>query len=227
MYSLTSPPPFPSLPPFLPPSLSLSSYRLKELQQCQVYELDVKPVLEYKSQTLASVADRFPLLAQGMHRLESDFSDDIAWTTELKKAGFDPHKKAIWILEGFLYYFEASRAQKLLRAIQAASAPGSIILADHINDFTLTSLQEQASNKWLTNTFSSAMEAPETALADVGFEGVEVVTVGEKGANYGLWGLPVVPRKEKKEVMRTYLFQARVGGSGNGGGGGGSGGGKE
>jgi len=173
--------------------------------------------LDFKSLTLASVSDRFPLLAQGMNRLKSDFSDDVAWTNELKKAGFDPKKKTIWILEGFLYYFEASRAQKLLRAIQAESAPGSILLADHINDFTLTSLQEQASNKWLTNTFSSAMESPETALTAVGFEGVEVVTVGEKKANYGLWGLPVVPRKENKEVMRTYLFQARVGRDGSGG----------
>ena len=106
----------------------------------------------------------------------------------------------------------ALRAQALLRTIQTESAPGSILLADHINDYTLTSLQEQASNKWLTSTFSSAMEVPETAVDALGFEEVEVVTVGEEGANFGLWGLPVVPRKEKKEVMRTYLFQARVGG---------------
>lgn len=189
-------------------------HRLKELRQCHIFELDVKPVLDYKSRILASVTDRFPLLARGMHRLITDFSDDVAWVNTLKSAGFDPRKKTIWILEGFLYYFEASRAQTLLRAIQAESAPGSILLADHINDFTLTSLREQASNKWLISTFSSAMEVPETAVADLGFEGVEVVTVGEEGANFGLWGLPVVPRKEKKDFMRTYLFQARVGGKG-------------
>lgn len=45
------------------------------------------------------------------------------------------------ILEGFLYYFEAARAKALLRAIRAQSAPGSLLLADHINDFTLASLK--------------------------------------------------------------------------------------
>lgn len=43
---------------------------------------------------------------------------------------------------------------------------------------------------------------------------MEVVTVGEDGAHYGLWTLPVVPRAETPDVMRTYLFQARVGGGG-------------
>lgn len=40
--------------------------------------------------------------------------------------------------------------------------------------------------------------------------------MGEDGAHYGLWALPVVPRAETPDVMRTYLFQARVGGGGGG-----------
>lgn len=49
--------------------------------------------------------------------------------------------KPYQILEGFLYYFEAARAKALLRAIRSHSAPGSRLLADHINDFTLASLK--------------------------------------------------------------------------------------
>lgn len=45
-----------------------------------------------------------------------------------------------------------------------------------------------------------------------GFTDVAVQTVGEDGAHYGLWTLPVVPRAETPDVMRTYLFSARVGG---------------
>lgn len=41
-----------------------------------------------------------------------------------------------------------------------------------------------------------------------------VATVGENGAHYGLWTLPVVPRAESSDVMRTFLFEARVGGAG-------------
>lgn len=146
-----------------------------------------------------------------MHRLDSDFADNVGWVKALKGSGFDLTQKTVWILEGFLYYFDTARAEALLRTIQQHSAPGSVLLADHINDFTLTSLKQQAANKWLATTFSSAMETPEEALPALGFGQVEVVTVGEDGANYGVWSLPVVPRAESKEVMRTYLFQARVG----------------
>ena len=168
-------------------------------------------------------------------------------------------------MEGFLYYFETSRAKGLLDAIQRNSPPGSVLLADHINDFTLSSLQvgpllrtswpvttipcgltssprlsgaeqKQVANKWLTSTFSSAMERPEDDVAALGqwaphcvsrlvvpshpfehslacahltgFKDVEVVTVGDEAANYGIWSLPVIPRAESKEVMRTYLFKA-------------------
>jgi hypothetical protein len=45
-----------------------------------------------------------------------------------------------------------------------------------------------------------------------GFTDIHVTTVGENEANYGLWTLPVVPRAETPDVMRTYLFEARVGG---------------
>ena len=45
------------------------------------------------------------------------------------------------ILEGFLYYFELDRATRMLKAIQQNSGPGSVLLADHINDYTLASLK--------------------------------------------------------------------------------------
>lgn len=98
-------------------------------------------------------------------------------------------------MEGFLYYFDFERATRMLKAIQAHSGAGSVLLADHINDFTLSSLkvpphlpllmlpsrdkssltaggclgmQAQAGNKWLTSTFSSSMESPEEALGKLG-----------------------------------------------------------
>lgn len=203
-------------PNHIPPGMTLfqllfNSYRLEQMKKCQIYELDVKPVLDYKTSVLAGVADRFPLLARSVHRLISDFADDMHWVRQLKEAGFDPEKKTVWILEGFLYYFPEPRVRTMLGVIRALSSPGSLLLADHVNDFTLASLRAQAGDKWLTSTFSSAMEEPETTLSTLGFEEVEVVTVGENGAHYGLWALPVAPRAEKKDVMRTYLIRATVG----------------
>src|SRR6056297_1571973 len=97
-------------PNHIPPGMTLfqllsNSYRLEQMKKCQIYELDVKPVLDYKTSVLAGVADRFPLLARSVHRLISDFADDVHWVRQLKEAGFDPEKKTVWILEGFLYYF--------------------------------------------------------------------------------------------------------------------------
>lgn len=50
----------------------------------------------------------------------------------------------------------------------------------------------------------------ESGYATTGFKDVHVLTVGEEPANYGIWDLPVVPRAETKDVMRTYLFSAVV-----------------
>lgn len=57
-------------------------------------------------------------------------------------------------------------------------------------------------HKHITNT---------TKTHPTGFIDIRVTTVGEADANYGLWTLPVVPRAETSDVMRTYLFEARVG----------------
>jgi hypothetical protein len=144
--------------------------------------------------------------------------------------------------------------------------------------FVVWVLQKQTANKWLTTTFSSSMEVPEEALAQLGkrypcgcyvkpqvvcgwgcpvvltsvgirdqarvlypsviwhfglegrgtgvyakvssfadfaerpagFGDTRVLTVGEEPASYGIWALPVVPREQDKEVMRTYLCSATV-----------------
>jgi hypothetical protein len=41
-----------------------------------------------------------------------------------------------------------------------------------------------------------------------GFDRVNVVTVGQPEAHFDIWRLPYVPRKENKEIMRTYLMSA-------------------
>ena len=43
------------------------------------------------------VADRFPLLAASVQRLDSNFADDAAWLGKLARAGFDPRAKTIWV----------------------------------------------------------------------------------------------------------------------------------
>jgi hypothetical protein len=43
------------------------------------------------------VADKFPLLAKDVHRIDSDFSDDQAWIKKLTAAGFSKTAKTIWV----------------------------------------------------------------------------------------------------------------------------------
>lgn len=186
------------------------AYRLNELSNCKVFELDVQPVLDYKTKVISTVTDKFPLLAKSVSRVNSDFSNDKKWIDSLKKEGFEENKKTIWILEGFVYYFPEKRCKQMLSTLVNKSAPGSKVLFDHINDFTLNSLQKQAKDKWLTTTFSSSMENPETGLKEVGLKNIKVVTVGEPGVEYGIWRLPHVPREEDSKVMRTYLISANI-----------------
>lgn len=47
--------------------------------------------------SIPQVADRFPLLAASVQRLDSNFADDAAWLGKLARAGFNPRAKSIWV----------------------------------------------------------------------------------------------------------------------------------
>jgi hypothetical protein len=46
---------------------------------------------------MVQVSDRFPLLAKGVQRVDSDFADDVGWLKKLEAHGFTKELKTVWV----------------------------------------------------------------------------------------------------------------------------------
>lgn len=51
------------------------------------------------------------------------------------------------VLEGFLYYFPSDRMERILTTIAKLCPGGSLVLADHVNEFTLRTLEVSVSKE--------------------------------------------------------------------------------
>jgi methyltransferase (TIGR00027 family) len=105
------------------------AYRIAWPEDVALFEVDQPPVLRFKQRVLA--AD--PATAQARVRaVEADLRED--WPAALLAAGFLPGRRTAWLVEGLLYAMEEADAGRLLTAIGAVSAPGSVIGFDHVED---------------------------------------------------------------------------------------------
>lgn len=131
------------------------------------------------------------------------------WTGTLMRAGFDPHRTSVWLIEGLLPYLSESVVQALLNRVTALSAPGSWLGLTAINHDTLTS---PAMHLWLKSMkeagipWLSAIDEPESLLAKHKWVAT-VVQPGEESANFGRWPYPVVPRSAPN-IPRAWLVTA-------------------
>lgn len=55
-----------------------------------------------------------------------------AWEAELLAAGLDPAVPTAWLAEGLLMYLTAEQNDRLLATVGRLSAPGSVLLAEHV-----------------------------------------------------------------------------------------------
>ncbi len=101
--------------------LDMRAYRLDWPPGVCVYELDLPGVLRYKRRVLRARAPR-PRCA--LHEVSADLRED--WPDALLAAGFDPTRPSAWLLEGLLIYLSADEVERVLGALGALAAPGSI-----------------------------------------------------------------------------------------------------
>ncbi|KAI5065607.1 hypothetical protein GOP47_0020302, partial [Adiantum capillus-veneris] len=179
------------------------AYRLKCLEGCVVFEVDLPKILAFKSALLkcaagtdkteeapcpggreeeAGAEDLEPYAAR-VERVAADLATE-EWWDKLRQAGFnageDSGAPTIWVLEGLLYYLKDAEARALLRRISASCVTGTLVLADFMNEFS-THLSSE-----LQTQFYFHSDWPEELLPTLGFFCVRVSQMGDPDAHFGL-----------------------------------------
>jgi methyltransferase (TIGR00027 family) len=100
--------------------LDTRAFRLPWPPGSRCFELDLAPVLAFKTEVLAGAGavpacDRVEISADLL-------ADD--WPRLLLDAGFRPEEPTVWIAEGLLIYFSQAENDRLLDQIGALSGPG-------------------------------------------------------------------------------------------------------
>ncbi|OBJ48800.1 class I SAM-dependent methyltransferase [Mycobacterium sp. 1423905.2] len=105
--------------------LDARGYRLPWSPGTTVFEIDVPPVLEFKT---AAMADLGAAPAADVRGVPADLRHD--WTTALRRAGFDEQRPTAWAAEGLFGYLPPETQDRLLDDITACSADGSRLAAE-------------------------------------------------------------------------------------------------
>ncbi|OBF44734.1 SAM-dependent methyltransferase [Mycobacterium sp. 852002-50816_SCH5313054-b] len=102
--------------------LDTRAYRLNWPSGMTVYEIDQPAVIGFKLATLAGLGaePKADLRPVGI-----DLRED--WPTALNAAGFDSYRPTAWTAEGLFGYLTPGDQDRLLDAITALSAPGSLL----------------------------------------------------------------------------------------------------
>jgi methyltransferase (TIGR00027 family) len=105
------------------------TFRLAWPAGTRVFEVDFGDVLAFRDSALAAHGVTPSCQRTGV---PADLRQD--WPAALREAGFAPSAPTAWLLEGLLYALPAQGADGLLEALSGASAPGSVLALDHVED---------------------------------------------------------------------------------------------
>lgn len=180
------------------------AFRLAWPANTSLYELDHPELLEMKEEIL-----KRERAEPGCRRVVLGTDLRQEWAARLKQSGFSQTEPSIWLLEGLLCYLPEQGVHHVFQQISELAAKGSVLGADLVSQSTLTSpWLEAALREMEKNGFAwkFGTDDPEGLFARYGWV-AEVRQLGEEGANFGRWKLPVVPRT-RKEIPRTFLVAA-------------------
>lgn len=76
-----------------------------------------------------------------------DFSTE-KWYEKLEHAGYDPHKKSIFLWEGVTLYLSETNVRKTISEIQTHAARGSVLIADFYGERILALKGVKSTNEW-------------------------------------------------------------------------------
>lgn len=168
--------------------LETRAFRLQLTEAVSVFEVDVKEVLERKEHVLSCVEPPPSLQAGSRSVVVADLSKK-GWEEALESAGFYKNVRTVWLVEGLLYYLQASRVEELLTEIWELSARESAIC------FSAVLQMREKRGEWksgdgvggLSKLFQSAMPQPREVMESIGWQVLAVDRLGGENANYGRW----------------------------------------
>lgn len=152
--------------------LDARAYRLDWPADMTVFEIDQPAVIEFKTITLAGLGAE---PRTDRRTVAVDLRED--WPTALKAAGFDPAKPSAWIAEGLYGYLPPEAQDRLLDAVTALGAPGSMLGSEAVPDMADVDPEQtrermrEATAKWREHGF-------DLDFSELGFQG-ERHDVGE------------------------------------------------
>lgn len=108
--------------------LDTRAYRIPWPEGTRVFELDLPELIDFKESVLRADG---AVPACERHAVSFDLRE--GWSAALRAAGFDPTRPTAWLAEGLLHYLAPADNQRMLDDVSALSAPGSRLVADHID----------------------------------------------------------------------------------------------
>jgi methyltransferase (TIGR00027 family) len=180
------------------------AFRLEWPRGLRLFEIDREDVFTHKEAVLSRL-NATPSCERRIVR--QDLADP--WAHALRRAGFDPARRAAFLAEGLLYYLDESAVGSMFDTLRGISAPGSWLGVDTMNPEVLTSPFMATYLKKLTELgcpWKFGIADPGAFMASNGWQSSEVFP-GEPEANYGRWVLPVMPRAIPG-LPRTFLIRA-------------------
>lgn len=134
-----------------------------------------------------------------------------AWDVELRAAGFDAKRPAVWVVEGLFVYLDEPATRAILERASTLAAPGSTLGFDVPGMTLLTSPLLRASLAKLGELgapWRFGTDDPEGLVRACGWSPVRVACLGEPAASFGRWPYPTAPRGTPG-VPQSYFVVAR------------------
>lgn len=160
----------------------------------RVFEVDTPPTQTVKRKTL----EKAGIDSSRVTFVPADFEKED-WLDCLRRAGFDPRERTLFLWEGVIMYLDRSAVEDTLRKI-ASTAPGSLVAFDYFTSEPL----ESSSLYWRYGRAATASAGEELKfgvdstppvrdrlaelLGSCGLSLTEQRTLGEESGNRRAWG---------------------------------------
>lgn len=170
--------------------LDARAFRLALGDNVSVFEVDRVDILDVKN---GLIEDGDLIAACRRQVVFADVTDE-AWLGQVEEAGWQPLHPTIWLLEGFLVYFEQDFRVQLLSALARASAPGSVLGA------TMSSQRGRLSHPlW----FPAPEAGTQEWLSAIGWR-AQTTTAFDASTRYGR-----PPSEQDRAALQGELVEAR------------------